>query len=233
MPLRYALLWSAIVHAAWLASGVEYRHQAASAGLLVRVSRPIDLVEAHPERILSPQETINPGTAPPSRTALQSQAPSRRTDTENRPAPVHTSDAAGAIAVPQMLGAALPTQTGSAASSGDQGWASATVSLTPQSHLDGEGLRQLRWSLALQIRALRAYPEIARRHGQEGTVSLQFNYSRGLFQGVTMSQGSGHSLLDQQALAWGQQAALKTALPHALQNKTFVIDQKIGFGLLE
>ncbi|WP_252737761.1 energy transducer TonB, partial [Marinobacter salexigens] len=76
------------------------------------------------------------------------------------------------------------------------------------------------------------YPRRARRLGQEGAPVITFEFRRdGTLMGHSLRTGSGHSLLDEAALAMLEQAAPLPPVPEEMAGRTFSYALPVRFSL--
>jgi len=111
----------------------------------------------------------------------------------------------------------------------------ATIASPPVESLDVvslEGLQQYRLNLAREARRFRQYPAYARERGWEGEVVVVLSAQPGSDAPMlTLGKGSGHELLDQQALEMMNNAVRRAHIPDALSGKRFKISVPVQFRL--
>ena len=97
-----------------------------------------------------------------------------------------------------------------------------------------EGLGVYRLNLAREARRFKQYPAIAREQSWEGVVVLAIQAQIGsVVPAVLVEHGSGHDVLDVQALEMVLQAARQASIPESLRGKQFVINVPIHFRLAD
>lgn len=98
--------------------------------------------------------------------------------------------------------------------------------------LSADGLRQYRLALARESRRFKRYPEMARESGWQGVVSVLIEVAAvGGGHEVSLAQGSGYEVLDQQALEMVGQAVRVAALPESLKGKGFRLSLPVRYAL--
>ena len=106
--------------------------------------------------------------------------------------------------------------------------------IEPKAILSVEGLGAYRLNLAREARRLKRYPVIARDRSWEGVVVLKIQVQTGsVIPEVLIEHGSGHDVLDVQALKMMSQAARQASVPESLRGKQFAIDIPIHFRLAD
>lgn len=102
----------------------------------------------------------------------------------------------------------------------------------PAPRVDENALRQYRIALAQAAREFRRYPALARERGWEGVVRVRLQWPRGGGECVVeVLKGSGHSLLDEQAVLMLEQAARRSPLPESLRGQSFELILPVEFSL--
>ncbi|MGB4467773.1 MAG: energy transducer TonB [Azovibrio sp.] len=102
----------------------------------------------------------------------------------------------------------------------------------PAPGVDENALRQYRIALAQAAREFRRYPALARERGWEGVVRVRLQWPRGGGECVVeVLKGSGHSLLDEQAVLMLEQAARRSPLPESLRGQSFELILPVEFSL--
>jgi protein TonB len=110
--------------------------------------------------------------------------------------------------------------------------ASATAVAAEPVSLDG--IRQYRLSLAREARQSRTYPASAREQGWEGVVVVVVTTVAGLpGPQVTLSQSSGHPLLDRAAIELVALAVINAPIPESLRGRQFALTLPIHYQLAD
>jgi len=100
--------------------------------------------------------------------------------------------------------------------------------------LDAEGLRGYRIELARVARAYRRYPRQAEDAGWQGTAEVRVTVLEGgIAQEPKLLHSSGHTVLDEAALAMLRQALPQTPVPQVLRQRAFALDLPVVFELPE
>lgn len=95
-----------------------------------------------------------------------------------------------------------------------------------------DALRDYRIALGRAAGYHRRYPALARERGQEGTVRVKMQWLAHLAQPrVTLEAGSGHALLDEQALTMLSLAVAQTPVPEVLRQRSFGMVLPVEFSL--
>lgn len=143
------------------------------------------------------------------------------------PRPAAAPDAAGDAANPP-LAAAQPAR--SAATAGEM--APPTSDAAASAGIDADVVRGYQFALAEQARRVRRYPALARERGWEGRVRVGMAWTPGADQpSIRVLAGSGHALLDEQAVAMLTLAVQRTPLPEALRGRSFAFELPVEFSL--
>lgn len=104
----------------------------------------------------------------------------------------------------------------------------------PKEVLSVEGLGAYRLNLAREARHFKRYPAIARERSWEGVVVLMIQaQTASIVPAVSIERGSGHDVLDVQALEMLLQAARQASVPESLRGKQFAINVPIHFRLAD
>ena len=98
--------------------------------------------------------------------------------------------------------------------------------------VSADDLRHYRLSLATAAKRFKRYPALARERGWEGTVDVAINGNSLLPEPeIVLLRSSGHTLLDEQALAMMTQAVRATNLPEGMRGRNFRVQQTMEFSL--
>ncbi len=106
--------------------------------------------------------------------------------------------------------------------------------VVPPAHqeISADGLRQYKLALAIQARAFKRYPALARERGWEGTVEILVVTGPALSApAATISRRSNHAPLDEQALSMVENALRITDLPASLYGKEVRLLLPVQFSL--
>ncbi len=97
-----------------------------------------------------------------------------------------------------------------------------------------DGVRQYRLNLAREARRFKDYPREARERGWEGVVVVVVNTVAGVgVPVVSLSQSSGHDVLDQAALDLLGQSVGTATMPESLRGRQFALTLPIHYRLDE
>lgn len=210
--LRTALLASILLHALFLQAlpGRREMQRAPDPGPLV--ARVVPLPES-PSRPLEPPSVRAAPSAKSSLPAARPQAskpeqPTRETGT--------TRDAVEPAAV------AAPEPSASPAPATPQ----------PAPAIDGGTLAQYRLAVISLAKGFNRYPRIAIENNWQGRVEVRVRVAAdGAIASVDLGRGSGHEILDRQALEMIGRAAPQAPLPPALRGREFAFDVPVIFSL--
>lgn len=98
--------------------------------------------------------------------------------------------------------------------------------------IDADALREFRMALARAAREFRRYPALARERHWEGVAKVQLRWPKGPGEvQVWLIEGSGHVILDEQAVAMLQQAVRRTPMPEALRGQRLEMVLPVEFSL--
>jgi len=111
---------------------------------------------------------------------------------------------------------------------------SEAVPARPAPAIDGGTLAQYRLAVISLAKRFNRYPRIAIENGWQGRVEVRMSVAAdGAIASVGLRKGSGHEILDRQALDMIGQAAPQVPLPPALRGREFAIDIPVIFSLAE
>lgn len=98
--------------------------------------------------------------------------------------------------------------------------------------LNPDGIRRYRLNLAREARKFKRFPELARRQGWEGEVSIVVTTIAGhVLPQVSLSQESGFPVLDAAALEMVRLAVPGAEVPESLRGQVFALTLPIRFSL--
>lgn len=121
------------------------------------------------------------------------------------------------------------TRTGVEGGAEHQGRAVAAPVAVP---MDADALREYRMALARAAREFRRYPALARERQWEGVAKVQLRWPKGPGEvQVRLMEGSGHAILDEQAVTMLQQAVRRTPMPEALRSQRLEMVLPVEFSL--
>jgi protein TonB len=219
-----AVLLSLAVHALALFGQLpEVRRMLESAA----PSSPIIARLAQPESAEPEKKAEPPPPAPPKPRERPPQAekpPPVAAAKSEIPAPAREVPAPEQAAAPAA--AVSPPQTVSAASASAHARAAATEAAFAQT------IGQYRLQILGAAGAFNRYPPLARENNWEGAVDVQMRVrGDGSLGALSVKRGSGHDVLDEQALDMFRQAQERVPLPPALRGREFTIDLKAVYRL--
>lgn len=241
--LSYAVLGSILFHALLLSMLPALRD---SAGRAPAPPGPIVAHLALPR--VAPQTPVPPAPPPaaepqpPVVSAEPAPAPVVRPVVRPKPAPVAKAAPAPAKNLPpppSPPAAATPPAPPAAATSSI---AKAEPQLTPSAPpapaaseaLDAGTLAQYRLQLISVAKRYKRYPRVAMDNNWEGTAEIRLVIgANGFITSLVVKKGSGHEVLDQEALQWIRKAKPLAPIPAALRGKEFTVDIPVIFNLKE
>ena len=208
--LYYALLASIALHAALLFAlpvlrDSLNRRAAAPVPIAARLAEPAAPQPQHEEPLKVEKKPAAPRIAKPAPQAAPPPAPAQ-TARPQEAAPAVPAAVAPPVAAPAAQPA--PVVDTSAATIG-----------------------QYRLQLIGAARRHKRYPAVARENGWTGNVLVTVAIGANGGAEVGVKAGSGHEVLDQQALDMFRQAARAVAVPQALRGKTFSVEVRAIYGL--
>jgi protein TonB len=100
--------------------------------------------------------------------------------------------------------------------------------------LDSGTLAQYRLQLISVAKRYKRYPRVAMDNNWEGTVEVRMVVgANGFIASLVIKRGTGHEVLDQEALQWVRKAKPLAPIPAALRGKEFTVDIPVIFSLKE
>lgn len=166
-----------------------------------------------PPPVAAPAPTPTPTAPAPVVAAKHAAAPRAAFAEAVLPVPAATSAVASAVD-------ALPRSNSPAV---------AAATAAPSSDGSAEGMRQYRLALAVEARRYKRYPPRALDAGIGGTAEVRIEVADGRAAEVTLGRPSGDASLDAAALEMLRKAAPRTAVPEALQRRSFAVSLPIVF----
>jgi len=191
---------------------------------------PQALVQARPpER--APPPAAEPAPAPAK--SLVSPAPAARKTAPTEPARVAPAESAPAppSAAESTAQPAAPAQARAApqATTGAPGTEAAAKS---GSEADAGTMEQYRLALIVAARRYKRYPAIAMEKGWQGRVEVQMVIgANGMLANASIKSGSGHEILDNQALDMLKKGKTTVPIPMSLRGREFSIVVPVIFNL--
>jgi protein TonB len=240
---NYAIVGSILLHGLLLFALPALREsskrpEAPPGPIVARLAQP----RAAPSQPAAPAPQAEPQPAPqvqePPPSPVAKQAPvskpapvAKSAPTKSSPIaptpPTPSAPAAGqASSVPAPPSAAAPA----VAKAEPQPAASAPSAELP----DAGTLAQYRLQLITVARKYKRYPRVAMDNNWEGTVEIRMVIgANGMIASLVIRKGTGHDVLDQEAIQWIRKAKPLAAIPAALRGKEFTIDIPVVFNLKE
>ncbi len=217
--LRTALLASILLHALLLQALPGWRE-------LQRVPEPAPLlarVVPLPGSQSRPLEPPAARTVPPVKSAV----PAARPQASKPEQPTRVATMARDAAEPSAAVASEPPASPVAATP-----QSAPLQTAPA--IDGGTLAQYRLAVISLARGSNRYPRVAIENNWQGRVEVRVRVGvDGAIATVDLGRGSGHEILDRQALEMIGRAAPQVPLPPALRGREFAFDVPVIFSLRE
>ena len=141
------------------------------------------------------------------------------------PAPAAT----GAAATPAQPVAPLRTRAAPQATAGNS---IAETAATSGNEADKGTLEQYRLALIVATRRYKRYPAIAMEKGWQGRVEVHMAIGAdGMIASASIKTGSGHEVLDNQALEMLQKGKTSVPIPASLRGREFSIEVPVIFNL--
>jgi len=183
--------------------------------------------------VAEPQPAAPPAEPPPPPVAKPVPRP--------KPAPVAKAAPSPAKSVPPPTpAAAAPAAppapqvpaTSSLAKSEPQPAPSAPPTPAAAESPDAGTLAQYRLQLISVAKRYKRYPRVAMDNNWEGTVEVRLVIgANGFISSLVIKKGTGHEVLDQEALQWIRKAKPLAPIPAALRGKEFTVDIPVIFNL--
>jgi periplasmic protein TonB len=99
---------------------------------------------------------------------------------------------------------------------------------------DAGTLAQYRLQLISVAKRYKRYPRVAMDNNWEGTAEIRMVIgANGMIASLVVRKGSGHDILDKEALDWLRKAKPLAPIPAALRGKEFTVDIPVIFNLKE
>ena len=99
---------------------------------------------------------------------------------------------------------------------------------------DAGSLAQYRLQLITVAKRYKRYPRVAMDNNWEGTAEIRMVIgANGMISSLVVRKGSGHEILDQEALQWIRKAKPLAPIPAALRGREFIVDIPVIFNLKE
>ncbi|HZQ74243.1 MAG TPA: energy transducer TonB [Burkholderiales bacterium] len=235
---HYAVLCSIILHGLLLLAlpGLREssRREDAHLGPLVarlaptpRVAPAPPKAEPQPRAEEPPAQPVaKPSPAPkPAPIARPQKAPAK-----SAPPPVSPPAPQAAQPPPQAAPAPAPP----AAIAKAEPSPAATAPAAPPEAADAGTLAQYRLELISVAKRYKRYPRVAMDNNWEGTAEIRMVVgANGMIASLVVRKGTGHDILDQEALQWIRKAKPLAPIPASLRGKEFVVDIPVIFNLKE
>ncbi|HEY6821594.1 MAG TPA: energy transducer TonB, partial [Burkholderiales bacterium] len=104
----------------------------------------------------------------------------------------------------------------------------------PSPEADAGTLAQYRLQLISVAKRYKRYPRVAMDNNWEGTAEIRMVIgANGMIASLVVRKGSGHDILDKEALDWLRKAKPLAPIPAALRGKEFTVDIPVIFNLKE
>ncbi len=99
---------------------------------------------------------------------------------------------------------------------------------------DAGTLAQYRLQLITAAKRYKRYPRVAMDNNWEGTAEIRMVIgANGMIASLVIRKGTGHDVLDQEAIQWIKKAKPLAPIPAALRGKEFTVDIPVIFNLKE
>jgi periplasmic protein TonB len=239
----YAVLCSIVLHGVLLLAlpslrDASKRADAHPGPIIARLSQPqpaapsphsVPSPSPRAEEKPSPVPETKPAPAPkPVPLAKAQKAPAKSAPVA--PAPPAPSAARETPPAP-AVSTAPPAPAAARAESAPAAPAAASPSIDT---LDAGTLAQYRLQLISVAKRYKRYPRVAMDNNWEGTAEIRMVIgANGMIASLVVRKGSGHEILDQEALQWLRKAKPLAPIPAALRGKEFTVDIPVIFNLKE
>ena len=176
-----------------------------------------------------PVSTPRPASAKPATTPIASAQ--RTAPAEPAKAPPPASATAAPSPAPSSAQPPAPVQA-KAAPQAPAGILAAEAAPKPGDGVDGETVKRYRLEVILAARQKKFYPKIAIEKGWQGRVEVHMVIgANGMVASAAIKSGSGHEVLDNQALDMLKKGKTTVPIPASLRGREFSIDVPIIFNL--
>jgi protein TonB len=244
----YAVLCSIVLHGVLLLALPSLRDSSKRADahpgpIIARLSQPQAAVPSQPQAAAPSPPQSEPQPAP-----RVEEKPPPVPVTKPTPAPLAKAQKAPAksapvVPAPPAPSAAHETPPAPAASTAPPAAGTATAESAPAAPAasspsidapDAGTLAQYRLQLISVAKRYKRYPRVAMDNNWEGTAEIRMVIGAdGMIASLVVRKGSGHEILDQEALQWLRKAKPLAPIPPALRGKTFTVDIPVIFNLKE
>lgn len=184
----------------------------------------------HPEPAPAPRAVPTKPAAVPTRTPASAAVPQKSAPAEpvTAPEPESAPTASGpAASSPQP---AAPGAASQARAAG--GVPAAEPAAKSGDAVDAGTVEQYRLALIVATRRYKRYPAIALEKGFQGRVEVHMVIgANGMVAGTSIKAGSGHEILDKQALDMLKKGKTTVPIPASLRGREFSVDVPVVFSL--
>lgn len=207
--------------------------------LLVLTARLVPFAAAPSAPVQPPSPKLAP--APPEPAPVLHRAPAKPAATPEpaprKAAPAEAPRAPQPELAPAESSAASPAQPAAPAQAVTAPQAPAAMPATaaaskPGNEADAGTLEQYRLALIMATRRYKRYPAIALEKGWQGRVEIHMVIgANGVIASASVKSGSGHDILDNQALDMLKKGNTTVPIPASLRGREFSIDVPVIFNL--
>ena len=193
---------------------------------------PAPVPQSEPQPAPPVQESPPPPVPKPAPAAKP--APLARAEkTPSKAAPVAPSKAAPSAAAPEPVPAASSPPVAAPPSAPAKSDAqSAAAPSAPAMEADAGTVAQYRLQLIGVAKRYKRYPRVAMDNNWEGTAEIRMVIgANGMISSIVVKKGSGHDVLDQEAIQWIKKAKPLAPIPSALRGREFIVDIPVIFNL--
>ena len=188
---------------------------------------------AEPPPVAPPVETPPPVAKP---VPQPKPAPLAKAAPVAKPAPAPVKSAPPAPSTPETAASLPPSSTPAPASSSIAKTEPQPASSAPPAAeaADAGTIAQYRLQLIGVAKRYKRYPRVAMDNNWEGTVEVRLMIgANGFISSLVVRKGTGHEVLDQEALQWIRKAKPLAPIPASLRGKEFTVDIPVIFNLKE
>lgn len=217
--LAYAILASILLHALALLS-------------LPAAREPGTIVPPKPEPLIARIEHLRPLAVPAPAQDVRKGAPPR-SGPAVKPAPAAVADSAPVVQAPALVPALAERVPAPAPAARVAPPPAAPPPAAPASAvIDAESLARYRQDLLGTAASFKRYPRIAIDNDWAGEVVVRMSIGAdGRIAALRVARGSGHPVLDRQALRMFEAAKPAVPLPHALRGRAFELELRAIYSL--
>jgi len=239
----YAILCSIVLHGLLLLALPSLRDSSRRADahpgpIIARLSQPQAAAPSPPRSEPQPAPPVEE-KAPPPPVAKPAPAPkpvplAKAPKPPAKSTPVAPAPPAPSAAPAETPPAPAPSTTSPGPVARVESTPGPPAASVPTPEADAGTLAQYRLQLISVAKRYKRYPRVAMDNNWEGTAEIRMVIgANGMIASLVVRKGSGHEVLDKEALDWLRKAKPLAPIPAALRGKEFAVDIPVIFNLKE